>query len=66
MGHKLDKERAKGNRDKGKDGKLIANLIPGDDQQGNIQAIVDQRKRNFKAPVGNGNGRNDLRNSCYS
>lgn len=32
MGHKLDKERAKGNRDKGKDGKLIANLIPGDDQ----------------------------------
>ena len=44
--HKLDKKRAHGHRDKSKNGKLMPNLVPGQNHQRNIDGVKSHRNRN--------------------
>ena len=59
--HKLDKERAHRNRDKGKNGKLMPNLVPGQDHEWNIDGVKSHRNRNGKTKEASTKGCNDLR-----
>lgn len=59
--HKLDKERAHRNRDKGENGKLMPNLVPGQNHQRNINSVKGHRNRNGKTKETSTEGSNDLR-----
>ena len=57
LGNQLDKEGTHGHSDKGKNGKFVTNLVPGQDQKGQIDSIKSDCNRNGKAQIATANGR---------
>ena len=60
----LDKEGTHGHRDKGKNSKLMANLIPSQDHQRKINGVKGQRNRNVKTKPVITQGRDNLCQTC--
>ena len=62
--HKLDKERAHGYRDKGKNRELMSNLVPSQNHERNIDGIKGYRYRGNETKPVVTKGRYNLGQTC--